>query len=103
MNGVEMSGIEQFGQNVLAVVIDIAMVMIGVAMAATFGRLVRGPTLPDRVVALDLMALFVVAAIGTYGIRTGQSVLILPAIVLGLIMFVGTVAFAMYVEKGAPQ
>lgn len=98
-----MSSIDQFGQDVLAIVIEIALIMIGVAIAATFGRLVRGPTLPDRVVALDLIALFVVAAIGTYGISTGQSVLILPAIVLGLLMFVGTVAFAMYVEKGAPQ
>ncbi|TVQ64074.1 MAG: cation:proton antiporter [Phycisphaerales bacterium] len=84
------------------------MIMVGVAVVATmlvagslltFVRLSRGPGLPDRVVALDLIAMYVAGAIAVYAIATDQPIFILPAITLALVLFVGTVAFAMYVEK----
>lgn len=81
----------------VGVLIVAAMLAIGALL--TFIRLVRGPGLPDRVVALDLIAMFVAGSIAVYAIATDQPILILPAITLALVLFVGTVAFAMYVEK----
>jgi multicomponent Na+:H+ antiporter subunit F len=69
------------------------------AVILAFIRLVRGPSLPDRVVALDLMAMLGIGMIAVYAIATEQPVFLDVASVLALVTFLGTVAFAYYVEK----
>jgi multicomponent Na+:H+ antiporter subunit F len=85
----------------LTLIVNFVYFLLGLAMFITMGRLVRGPSLPDRVVALDLIAALVVAVICTYAIGTEQKVFLDVAIVLALITFLGTVAFAQYVERRA--
>jgi multicomponent Na+:H+ antiporter subunit F len=82
-------------------VINVVFVMLVVAYLLSFIRLVRGPSLPDRVVALDLIAALSVAMIIVYTIASDQRIFIDAAIVLALITFLGTVAFAQYVERRA--
>lgn len=79
----------------------IAFVMLSCGMTLAFIRLVRGPTLPDRVVALDLFAVLSTAFLTVYAIDTEQQVFLDVAIVLALIAFLGTVAFAVYIERRA--
>ncbi|MBW3635244.1 MAG: cation:proton antiporter [Armatimonadetes bacterium] len=79
------------------------MAMLCVALFLAFWRLLRGPSLPDRVVALDLIALLSVGFIAIYDIVTNDTVFLDVAIVLGLVAFLGTVAFARYVERGATR
>jgi multicomponent Na+:H+ antiporter subunit F len=79
--------------------IRLAIGLIGLALFLTFVRLVRGPTMPDRVVALDLMGVLAVGMIAAYSVATDQPVLLDPATVLALVGFLGTVAFARYLEK----
>jgi multicomponent Na+:H+ antiporter subunit F len=83
----------------LTPIINGVYAMLGAAMFLAFARLVRGPSLPDRVVALDLIASLVVGFICTYAIGTNQRVFLEVAIVLALITFLGTVAFAQYLER----
>jgi multicomponent Na+:H+ antiporter subunit F len=71
-----------------------------VALFLAFIRLVRGPSLPDRVVALELCGTVVVGMIAVQAIMTEQSVLLDVAIGLALVSFLGTVAFARYVQRG---
>ena len=71
------------------------------ALFLAFIRLARGPSLPDRVVALDLMSVITVGIIATYAIDVDQRVFLDAAIVVALIAFLGTVAFAQYVERRA--
>jgi multicomponent Na+:H+ antiporter subunit F len=84
---------------VVAAAVTIAFGMLSLSLFLAFVRLVRGPSLPDRVVALDLMATAAVGFIATYAILTGQSMLLRPAVALSLLAFLGTVAFAYYIEK----
>jgi multicomponent Na+:H+ antiporter subunit F len=70
------------------------------AMLLAFVQLVRGPNLPSRVVALDLMATLSVGFIATYAVATEEAIYLDVAMVLALIAFLGTVAFASYTEKG---
>ena len=72
--------------------------LLALAMVLAFVRLVRGPSRPDRVVALDLMAAIGVALCGVYAVVHDQPVFLDVAIVMALITFVGTVAFARYLE-----
>jgi multicomponent Na+:H+ antiporter subunit F len=73
--------------------------ILGVALFLAFIRLVRGPTLPDRVVALDLITILAVAIITLYAIATNERILLDAAIVLALVTFLSTVAFARYIER----
>jgi multicomponent Na+:H+ antiporter subunit F len=79
----------------------IVFLMLSLALVLAFIRLVRGPSLPDRVVALDLLAAIIVGFIAVYATATGQRVFLDAAIVVALIIFLGTVAFAQYIERRA--
>ena len=79
--------------------INLAMAMLGLALFLAFVRLVLGPTLPDRVVALDLMGVLAVGAIATYTVAANQPVLLDSATVLALVGFISTVGFARYLQR----
>jgi multicomponent Na+:H+ antiporter subunit F len=83
----------------VAAEIALGALAIGILLAVV--RLAKGPTLPDRVVAVDLIANLAVAVLGVLAIRFDQPALLQPAIVLALLAFLGTVAFAHYIEKRA--
>lgn len=68
-------------------------------MAGAVVRVVRGPHLADRVVALDLIAYVAVCMIGTGAMLTGEGPLLDVALVLSLLAFLGTVAFARFLER----
>jgi multicomponent Na+:H+ antiporter subunit F len=83
----------------LEVTVNIILFVLIVSLFMAFFRLFKGPSLPDRVVALDLIAAIVVAIFAVYSIVVDQPVFIDAAIVLALIIFLGTVAFARYTER----
>lgn len=74
--------------------------ILGVALLLTLVRIAGGPSAPDRVVALDLLTIVVIGMIVAYEVAMNQPVYIDVAITLALISFLGTVAFARYVERG---
>lgn len=85
--------------NVTELAPGVALALVGLAMFLAFVRLVRGPTLPDRVVALDLMGVLAVGVLAAYAVATDQPGLLDPAAVVALVGFLGTVAFARYLER----
>ena len=84
----------------LTVVINLVLGMLILAVFLAQLRLVVGPSLPDRVIALDLMATLLVGFIAVYSIASSQTVLLDAATIVALISFLGSVAFARYIEKG---
>ena len=77
----------------------IILPLLGIGLLTTFIRVVRGPSLPDRVVALDLMATFIIAISAVYSVTSNQPSYLDAAVVLALITFLGTVAFAYYLHR----
>ena len=84
----------------IEIVTQIVLATLGVAVLMTVVRLVKGPTLPDRVVAMDLMGVLVVGLIVVLAAATDVRTTLDAGIVVALIGFVGTVAYATYVERG---
>jgi len=82
-------------------IVDFTLTVLAVSIAVCAWRLMAGPTLPDRVVALDLVATLCVGVIALVSIQTSQPMILVVAIVIALVMFLGTAAFAMYIEKRA--
>lgn len=84
----------------LSVVINIVYFMLSVALLFGFIRLAKGPSLPDRVVSLELIASIVVGYVGVHAIDTGVSSLLDVAIVIALTAFLTAVGFARFLERG---
>ncbi len=78
---------------------DVAMVILGLAMVLAVVRLMRGPTLADRVVALDLLAFFAAGIVAIGAVLSERSELLMVAVVVALLTFMGTAAFALYLER----
>lgn len=73
--------------------------LLALALLLAFVRLVRGPTLPDRVVALETVAVVSVGMIVTYAVATDEPVLVDVASVWAIISFLSVIAFAHYIER----
>ncbi len=87
----------------LQIVTQFSLAALGFALLIAVVRLVKGPTLPDRIVAMDLVGVLVVGLIVILAASTGVQATLDAAIVIALIGFVGTVAYATYVERGHPE
>jgi len=76
---------------------SISLVMLGAALLLTVVRIAIGPTLPDRVLALDMLTVVAMAFVGAIAIRTGLMLYLDIAIALSLLGFLATIAFARYI------
>ena len=76
----------------------VPLTILCLAVIVCFTRIVIGPTLSDRVIALDLIAHLLMSMIVVYSLITCQAIYIDVVIALALIIFLGTVAFAQYIE-----
>jgi multicomponent Na+:H+ antiporter subunit F len=86
--------------DILATATLIALVLVSLSLFLAAIRLFRGPSLADRVVALELIAGLMVGVIALIALLAGQGVLIDVAIAVTLVGFLGAVGFARYMEKG---
>ena len=79
------------------IAILIGQIFLGLAFLLVVFRIVRGPTLPDRVLGLDMLTSVSIAFIALVGIETGYTLYVDVAIALGLVGFLATVAFARFI------
>ena len=81
------------------VLVYIAVLMISAGFFIALIRVVRGPTFPDRVVAVDLIGVSAVGLIVVSSIATRETAFLDAAVVIALLGFLGTVAYARYAER----
>lgn len=84
----------------LTTAITIAMFLLGVAIALNLWRLVIGPSLPDRILALDTMYINAIALLVLFGIYQGNNLYFEAALLIAVMGFVGTVALSKYLLRG---
>ena len=75
------------------------LVILAVSMGLVVYRMVRGPQRADRIIALDLLSVLVVAFVSLYAVFSGEESFLDVAIAYALVAFLGTVAFARYLER----
>jgi len=73
---------------------DIPFSILCISLIICLARMFLGPSIPDRVVALDLLAILMIATVSIYSILIKEPVYIDVVIALALVIFLGTVAFA---------
>ena len=79
----------------------VVLPLLCLAVVLAFVRLARGPSLADRVIAFDLLATLGIAILAAFAVATGQPAFLDVGLLLALVSFLGTVAFAHYMERSA--
>lgn len=77
--------------------------VLSLSMVLIFIRVIKGPRLMDRVVALDLLVIVGIGFISAYAVLFETSIIIDVSLILALIAFLSTVAFTYYYEKGGEE
>ncbi|GAA5417322.1 Na(+)/H(+) antiporter subunit F [Paraliobacillus ryukyuensis] len=78
----------------------IVMCILAIAIALCLFRMVKGPSMFDRIVALDLLGITLIGFVGMLMIVQQTLVYVEVILVLGILSFVGTVALSKYMEGG---
>lgn len=81
-------------------VIALTMVMMSLALALNLYRMIVGPSLPDRILALDTMYINSIALLVLFGIYQGSMLYFEAALLIAVMGFVGTVALSKYLLRG---
>jgi len=84
----------------LAISIQIALTLVAAAVGMSFWRLLRGPDVPSRILALDTLYVNTIAILVLLGIYLGSALFFEAALLIALMGFIGTVALCKYVLRG---
>lgn len=84
-------------------IINAVYLMLSISLLLSFVRLARGPSLPDRVVALELIASVVAGMAGVHALDTGVASFLDIAIVLALTAFLAAIGFARFLQRGGSR
>ena len=96
-DGAGGSGLPTAVAPLLRVVLEAGLALLALAMVLCVYRVMRGPSLADRVLAVDTLALNVTGIVIVLAIRFETTIFFDAALVVGIIGFVSTVAFAQYI------
>jgi multicomponent Na+:H+ antiporter subunit F len=88
--------------DILGISTQAAFAILALALAITLIRALRGPSLGDRIVALDLALLITVGLFGANAISAGEIAILDAAVIISLVAFLGTIAMAAYLERREP-
>ncbi len=84
----------------LAITIQIAFALVTAAVIMSFWRLLYGPDMPDRILALDTLYINTIALLVLLGIHLGSTLFFEAALLIALMGFIGTVALCKYLLRG---
>lgn len=79
--------------------VSIALIFLGLALVACVWRVIRGPTFADRVLSLDMISIIVIGFVALYAVESKVPVILDVTVVIAVLAFLSTVAFAYLIEK----
>lgn len=78
----------------------IAIIIVALSMIGILVRVIIGPTLADRVIALDALGITLMAMIALFSVVIDTRYLFVILLLIGILAFLGTAAFAKFMDKG---
>ncbi|MBE0492823.1 MAG: K+/H+ antiporter subunit F [Thiomicrospira sp.] len=84
----------------LATVLPIAFALVSLAFVLSLVRFIKGPDLPDRILALDTLYINAIALLILLGLYLGSALYFEAALLIAVMGFVGTVALSKYLLRG---
>lgn len=94
-----MTGLQVFGTSLIGLAIMVSMHAVGLAMLLSLWRLLRGPTVMDRILALDTLNVTAIAQLVLLGMHLKTPVYFEAALIIAMLGFVSTVVLSKYVIR----
>lgn len=82
-------------------ILILSLVFFMIAIGLLLYRVIKGPTQPDRALALDTIGVNLISAIAIVSIVFNTTAFLEAILILGILAFIGTIAFSRYIERGA--
>jgi multicomponent Na+:H+ antiporter subunit F len=82
------------------VILHVSLLLLSVATLGCIYRVVKGPTVPDRVIALDAIGINLVGITAITSVILKTEAFLEVILLIGILAFIGTVSFAKFLEKG---
>lgn len=80
--------------------LTISLVLFSTTIAIAVIRIILGPSMPDRVIALDMIGVNLIAIIAVVSIMLKTKAFLEVILILGILSFIGTIAFSKFIERG---
>lgn len=77
-----------------------SVVLFGIAILVTLIRVVIGPSLPDRILSLDMISVQIISALAVISIILQTDAFLEVILILAILAFIGTIAFSKHIERG---
>lgn len=84
----------------IEIAIHISLACMAISMVGLIYRVIKGPSMPDRIIALDAMGVNLAAIVALTSIALKTHAFLEVILLIGILAFIGTVAFSKYLEKG---
>ena len=80
--------------------LTIALVLFAIAIGIAVIRIILGPSMPDRVLALDVIGVNLLSSIAVTSVMLNTKAFLEVILILGILSFIGTIAYSKFVERG---
>ncbi len=84
----------------IEMMLTISLILFATTIAIAVIRIILGPSMPDRVIALDMIGVNLIAMIAVVSIILNTKAFLEVILILGILSFVGTIAFSKFTERG---
>lgn len=84
----------------MEIVLTIALSLYILAILLALYRIIRGPSMPDRVVALDMIGVNLISAVAVFSVALSTHAFLEVILIVGILAFISTIALARFVERG---
>jgi multicomponent Na+:H+ antiporter subunit F len=81
-------------------ILIVSLVLFSMTIVVALFRIIRGPSMPDRIVALDMIGVTLLSMIAIVSILLKTKAFLEAILILGILSFIGTIAFSKYMERG---
>lgn len=81
-------------------ILYIALTLFLIAIFILLYRVIRGPSMPDRAIALDTIGVNLISSIAIVSIILKTKAFLEAILILGILAFIGTIAFSKFIERG---
>ncbi|MFZ4451942.1 Na(+)/H(+) antiporter subunit F1 [Salibacterium aidingense] len=84
----------------IQIILIISAVLLSLAILISLFRVAKGPSMPDRVIALDMIGINLISLVAVISLIQETTAFLEVILLLGILAFIGTVAFSKFIEKG---
>jgi multicomponent Na+:H+ antiporter subunit F len=85
---------------VIEILLNASLIILSISTLGFLYRVVKGPSTPDRVIALDAIGINLIAITAIVSLQLNTKAFLEVILLIGILAFIGTVAFGKFLEKG---